>query len=274
MTGIDDPGAGAARRFREEAHRERPGLAALCLLAAAALAPQTAPQAPAAEAELDRLAEETARCALGRGPGAAGGPQRWVWALRTVLGQRHDFRGRPADYGRLESSLLPAVLRRRRGLPILLSVVWTEVGRRAGAPVHGVAGPGHFLTGVGEPHGLRVVVDPFAGGPVLSAAEAARLPGAAGVLPTVARVLANVRAWADDRPEQSGTALTALDLALMLPRHPARLRLERARLLVRRGDFQRGAAELDSCAGVVAPVDEGAAALLRREARAARALLN
>jgi hypothetical protein len=61
---------------------------------------------------------------------------------------------------------------------------------------------------------------------------------------------------------------------MLLPRHPARLRLERARLLVERGEFARGAAELEEYADVVAAVDRSAAGVLRRQARAARALLN
>jgi len=166
------------------------------------------------------------------------------------------------------------VLRRRRGLPILLSVVWTEVGQRAGAPVHGVGAPGHFVVGIGDPAGHRVLVDPFNGGVPLAPEDALGAPGAAGALETVARVLNNIRAWAGERPEESAVGLWALDLALLLPRHPARLRLERARLLVRRGEFTRGAAALESYAEVIGAIDPEAAVTLRHEAGSARALLN
>jgi regulator of sirC expression with transglutaminase-like and TPR domain len=37
------------------------------------------------------------------------------------------------------------VLDRRLGIPITLSVVYLEVGRRIGLSLHGVAFPGHFL---------------------------------------------------------------------------------------------------------------------------------
>lgn len=77
----------------------------------------------------------------------------------------------PPDYQRLESSLLQQVLNRRRGLPILLSVVWMEVARRAGGPVHGVALPGHFVVGFGDP-AEHVLADPFAGGVVLTGEDA------------------------------------------------------------------------------------------------------
>ena len=40
-----------------------------------------------------------------------------------------------------------SVLARRRGLPILLSVIYVEVARRAGVPLRGVGLPGHFVVG-------------------------------------------------------------------------------------------------------------------------------
>lgn len=88
------------------------------------------------------------------------------------------------------------------------------------------------------------------------------------------RILNNIRAWAAARPERSDVSLWAVELALLLPSHPARLRYERAQLLVQRGDFLGGSAELDAYADVVAAVDEAAAERVRRQAHAARAMLN
>ena len=93
-------------------------------------------------------------------------------------------------------------------------------------------------------------------------------------LDVVQRILNNVRAWAAARPERSDVGLWAVDLSLLLPSHPARLRYERAQLLVQRGEFLAGAAELDAYAEVVAAVDEPAAQRVRRQARSARAMLN
>ncbi|KAF3467330.1 transglutaminase-like domain-containing protein [Streptomyces sp. Tu 3180] len=267
------------RRFAEEARCERPDLSALCLLIGAE-ADGALDEAgmDAAQVELDRLAGEL--------PYRPGSPLAWALALRGLLGERYGFHGTPGDYRRLESSLLHAVLRRRRGLPILLSVVWLEVARRAGAPVYGVALPGHFVVGFGEAE-EQVLADPFDGGRVLTGADAELLvAGATGApleasmltpadpLDVVLRVLNNVRAWAAARPERSDVALWAVDLSLLLPSHPARLRYERAQVLVRRGDFLDGADELEAYAEVVAAVDEPAAEHVRAQARAARALLN
>ncbi|MFF0010196.1 tetratricopeptide repeat protein [Streptomyces sp. NPDC005374] len=267
------------RRFAEEARSERPDLSALCLLVGAqADAALDETGIDAAQVELDRLA--------GQLPFRPGGPRSWAVSLRELLGDRCGFHGAPVDYQRLESSLLHEVLARRRGLPILLSVVWMEVARRAGAPVYGVALPGHFVVGFGPPE-EQVLADPFDGGRVLNGGDAELLvAGATGgsldasmlspadPLDVVQRILNNVRAWATARPERSDVALWAVELALLMPSHPARLRYERAQLLVQRGDFVEGAGELEAYAGVVAAVDEGAAAKVRQQAHAARAMLN
>ncbi len=165
-------------------------------------------------------------------------------------------------------------------------MVWTEVARRAGAPVYGVALPGHYVVGFGDP-AEQVLADPFAGGAPLSGEDAALMVAGttgtrlepsmlvpAGPLETLLRVLNNIRAWAAARPERTDVALWALELSLLLPSHPARLRYERAQLLVQRGEFLRGAAEMEEYAEVVDGVEPTAAAEIRRRAQAARALLN
>ncbi|MGW2419841.1 transglutaminase family protein [Streptomyces sp. NPDC001709] len=267
------------RRFAEEARAERPDLSALCLLIGAE-ADGSLDEAgiDAAQLELDRLAGEL--------PYRPGGPHAWAEAVRRLLGARYDFHGTPGDYQRLESSLLHEVLRRRRGLPILLSVVWLEVARRAGAPAYGVALPGHFVVGFG-PAEEQVLADPFDGGRVLTGTDAEMLVvGATGApldatmlepaspLDVVQRILNNIRAWAAARPERSDVALRAVELALLIPSHPARLRYERGQLLVQRGEFRSGAEELDAYADLIEVVDEPTAQSARKQAHTARAMLN
>ncbi|MFI6092068.1 tetratricopeptide repeat protein [Streptomyces sp. NPDC051218] len=271
--------AASRRRFAEEARSERPDLSLLCLLVSAEADPELGENdIDAAQIELDRLA--------GLLPHRPGGAREWAAALAELLGARSGFMGTPADYQRLESSLLHEVLERRRGLPILLSVVWIEVARRAGAPVYGVALPGHFVVGFGARE-EQVLVDPFTGGRLLTGADAELLvAGSSGgtvsasmltpadPLNIVLRILNNIRAWAAARPERSDVALWAVELSLLLPAHPARLRYERAQLLVQRGDFLAGAAELEEYADVVTPVEPTTADRVRDQARAARAMLN
>ncbi|MHB9859275.1 transglutaminase family protein [Streptomyces sp. YIM S03343] len=267
------------QRFAAEARSERPDLSALCLLIGA-VADGALDEAgmDVTQIELDELA--------GRLPFRPGGPRAWAAALCELLGQRCGFGGSATDYQRLESSLLHQVLVRRRGLPILLSVVWMEVARRAGAPVYGVALPGHFVVGFGAAE-EQVLADPFEGGRVLTGPDAELLvAGATGAplhpsmltpaepLDLVLRILNNIRAWAAARPECTEVSLWAVDLSLLLPSHPARLRYERAQLLVQRGDYTSGAAELDAYANLVEVVDAPTATKARQQAHAARALLN
>lgn len=75
------------------------------------------------------------------------------------------FAGNTVDYGDPRNSYLDDVLARRLGIPITLSVLMMEVGRRSGVTLGGVGMPGHFLvtTGGDDP----VWFDPFHGGRVL-----------------------------------------------------------------------------------------------------------
>ena len=88
--------------------------------------------------------------------------------LQTLFGSC-GFVGDQADYYDPRNSYLHEVLARRRGIPITLSVVLMEVGRRIGVDVQGVATPGHFVTVVaGAPPRY---VDAFGGGRVLDRLE-------------------------------------------------------------------------------------------------------
>lgn len=89
-------------------------------------------------------------------------------ALTLVLSGELGFRGDEDTYYDVKNSRLSDVLDRRRGLPILLSVVYIEVGRRAGLRVSGVGLPGHFIVRVGPQPG--VLLDPFRAGRRLSIA--------------------------------------------------------------------------------------------------------
>jgi regulator of sirC expression with transglutaminase-like and TPR domain len=291
--------------FGVEARGARPDLARLCLLMGFEEGPGGL-EDPADPEDLDhrllpswqameRLAQLTAvafeqaghgRRAPGGPLGESASPAEQAALLAGALAGRADLRGGPGVYGRLESSLLHQVLRRGRGLPIMVCTVWITVGRMTGLPVYGVALPGHFVVGVGDPDGEHVLADPFHGGQPLTLSDAAALAGRpeqslspellrpAEPLDMVLRILANIRAWAATRPEQARVQLWAAELALLLPRHPAHLRLERAEILVRTGDFLAGADEMESFAQILDAYDPDAATRVRLEAKAARHRLN
>jgi regulator of sirC expression with transglutaminase-like and TPR domain len=281
-------------RFAAEARAEQPSLALLCLLMGFEVDLEGRPGrldealAPAFDA-LDRLASVVRSALREAAPGgvAAGLPPAETAAvLAGALAGSADLRGGPGVYNRLESSLLHEVLRRGRGLPITVATVWIAVGRLVGLPVYGVALPGHFVVGVGDPAGEHVLVDAFHGGQLLSAEDAEALVAQAGYRLTpdllraaepqdvVLRTLANIRNWAAARPEHARTQLWATELSLLLPRHPAQLRLERAELLVKTGHFVEGAAQMEEYATILDAFDPDSAKRVRLEAKAARFRLN
>ncbi len=82
--------------------------------------------------------------------------------LAAALFGEGGLAGNTVDYGDPRNSYLDDVLARRLGIPITLSVVMIEVGRRLGVRVYGVGMPGHFLVqAAGEPD---TWFDPFHGG--------------------------------------------------------------------------------------------------------------
>jgi regulator of sirC expression with transglutaminase-like and TPR domain len=104
---------------------------------------------------------------------AASCPAPTLDALVTHLFRRGGFRGNRDDYYDPRNSMLSDVLDRRLGIPITLSVLAMEVGRRLGVPLWGVNMPGHFL--LRDKVDPTVFVDPFHGGRLLDAAGCARL---------------------------------------------------------------------------------------------------
>lgn len=88
-------------------------------------------------------------------------------ALNRYLFDELGFSGNAADYYDPRNSFLNEVLDRRLGIPITLSVIYLEIGRRVGLALHGVSFPGHFLVKCAVRDGA-VVLDPYARGASLS----------------------------------------------------------------------------------------------------------
>src|SRR5258708_8450092 len=80
------------------------------------------------------------------------------------------FSGNVGDYYDPRNSYLNEVMERRTGIPITLSVLYLEVGKRLGLNLKGVSFPGHFLVKLAVRRG-QLVLDPFTGGEAQSEAD-------------------------------------------------------------------------------------------------------
>ncbi len=111
-------------------------------------------------ARVDAFAETArslARVAAERGDASR---DRQLVALdRTFFGEL-GFRGNQDDYYDPKNSFINEVIDRRTGIPISLSVLYIELGRRLGLDLAGLSFPGPFL--VRDQSGdERIVIDPF-----------------------------------------------------------------------------------------------------------------
>lgn len=177
-------------------------------------------------AELDRL--------------AAGITATGIADLARALFVDAGFGGDVAAYHDPRNSYLDEVLRRRLGIPITLSVLMIEVGRRLDIGLVGVGMPGHFL--VSSDDGF---VDPFHAGALLDAGGARRLferahPGApfaehyldpVGTRAVLSRMLANlVGTYLTRSPLR---AIGAIRMRLALPDLPLAERRQAEETLTR-----------------------------------------
>lgn len=248
-------------RFTAVARAPDPDLATAALLIARLEYPHLE-----ASSYLDRLDEmgDAARNRLASLSEDAG-PNAEIKALNGYLFDEECFVGNRSEYDDLRNSLLNAVLDRRTGIPITLSLVYMEVARRAGLTLEGVNFPGHFLLRVPSRHDTlatpaELIVDPFHRGAILSDVDCRRLlqdnvePDArfdrsllahATKLQILIRILSNLkRVYVKIRSFPQARTITELLLALN-PSGLAELR-DRGLLAYHLNDFSAALRDLES----------------------------
>jgi regulator of sirC expression with transglutaminase-like and TPR domain len=87
--------------------------------------------------------------------------------LNHFLFRELGYSGNRDDFYDPRNSCLNDVIDRRTGIPITLSIVFMEIGRRLGLPLQGISFPGHFLVKCTTDQGV-IVLDPFNRGISLS----------------------------------------------------------------------------------------------------------
>jgi serine protease Do len=95
-------------------------------------------------------------------------------ALNKYLFAERGFHGSRGDYYSRSNSYLNEVLDDREGLPITLSVVYMEVGRRLGLKIEGVGLPGHFVARHVPAKGKPQLIDVYEAGKVMTREQAAQ----------------------------------------------------------------------------------------------------
>ena len=140
------------------------------------------------------------------------------------------FQGNLDDYYDPRNSFLNEVLRRRLGIPITLSLVCMEVGKRLDIPLLGVSMPGHFLLKHQQEEDL--FIDPFYKGILLSEEECAQrlqqvtqanVPWDSSYLVPVsnrdliARILRNLKNIYLERQDDNRAMMTIDRLIILLP---------------------------------------------------------
>lgn len=176
--------------------------------------------------------------------------------INEVLFDQLGFQGNSDEYYDPRNSFLNEVLTRRLGIPITLSLVYIDVGRRLGFPLVGIGLPGHFVV---KHQGVdNLYIDPFHGGILRSREECAELVRSLDnadiqvdpryFLPIsnrefIARILRNLKSTYLEK-EDHKRALRVMDFLLaLLPRAPRELR-DRGLVYYQLGSYSEALADL------------------------------
>lgn len=178
--------------------------------------------------------------------------------LNAYLFRELELRGDQQTYDDPANAALPLVIRRRRGLPISLAILWIGLARRLGLHAVGIGLPGHFLAGLRTDMGL-LCFDPFHQGRALGEEEAARLVESATggrlrfepsmLAPTpdraiLARLVRNLQVRFQRQEAWAEVLWTCTHLALLEPRNPEPL-VARARAHLRLGNRLQALGDLE-----------------------------
>ena len=94
-------------------------------------------------------------------------PEQMAEVLAQVLASGFRYAGDEETYDDLDNANLMRVIERRKGLPVVLGILYLFAARAQGWGAAGLSFPGHFLIRLESRDGRRVIVDPFHNGRVM-----------------------------------------------------------------------------------------------------------
>lgn len=202
--------------------------------------------------EIERMAKRITT----RLPKDAGDAARLA-ALNKYLFEERGFHGSRGDYYNRSNSYLSEVLDDREGIPITLSVLYIELGRRLGVRLEGVGLPGHFVVRHVAAKGKNQLIDVYEGGQQLSREEAEKKVRALAERPLreedlkavdkraiLVRMLHNLLNVAEREKDQE-SVLRYLSAILAVAPDAARERAMRAFLRHKAGDGEGALQDVD-----------------------------
>ncbi len=178
-------------------------------------------------------------------------------ALNKYLFTDNGFHGSRTNYYHQANSYLSSVLDDREGLPITLSLLYMELGRRIGLKISGVGLPGHFIVKQVSRNGDEQLIDVFDNGRLMQCKEAANVIRryydrpladedlrAATSKEIVLRMLLNLRGIAE-RARKPEDTLRYLEAAIAVEPDVVQERLQRAEMRFRTGRRSAAVSDVD-----------------------------
>ena len=179
-----------------------------------------------------------------------------IHTINELMYKVEGFKGNRENYYDPKNCLLNYVIDDKRGIPITLSIIYSEIARRLGHNLRGVGMPGHYLLAAGR-GASEVFIDPFNNGGLLSrkeclglalrgnrvpkgrlAALATRLLPTSDKRSTLKRLLVNLKLMHIKRNESDSALKCAERIQLLDPRDWRNLS-ELARLQAEVGQYSR-----------------------------------
>ncbi len=186
-------------------------------------------------------------------------------ALEKHFFTKLGFHGSRIDYYNRSNSYLNEVIDDREGLPISLSLLYMELGRRIGLKIQGIGLPGHFVVRTAPTKATSLLIDVFDGGRTVPIDEAERrIVEAVEPRPTgdvrkqiiadfltastrrqiLVRMLSNLSSSAQRRTDEKAVHRYA-DVILAIDPKNLRQRVIRIQVAMRAAQFDKALADID-----------------------------